>query len=395
MPNPSQRSAAVAPSPIRKFLPLVRKVESSGIEVIKLNVGDPDIAPDQSIVRGIRSYGARMIPYAPSPGTIEHTKAWQTFYKRQGIMIGTDSIIPTVGCAEAMLIALLATTDPGDEVLVFEPLYTSYKGFAALLNIKLRPITLSIKNGFALPNELEITRRITKKTRAILVINPSNPTGAVLSQKEITMLARIARTHSLFVIADETYREIVFGSRPKSFLSQSSVREHILVLDSASKRFSVPGARIGCIVSRNKEIMDAVLRIAMVRLSAPTVEQYALAPILRNPNAYIKKIVQEYHARRDTVLAKLSCMPGVVTYAPQGALYLIVELPVADAEQFILFMLTKFRYQKTTVLVAPASGFYVTPKKGINQIRIAYVVNRAKLKQAMDILARGMQAYIS
>lgn len=389
----SLRSNRVLASPIRKFLPLVRQAEARGIEVIKLNVGDPDIAPDPSFLRNVKNYQARTVPYAPSPGIIEHVAAWRAFYKQQGIRLEPNQIIPTVGCAEAMLISLLATCDPGDEVIVFEPLYSSYPGFAALANIKLVPITLSIGNGFALPSEREILKRLSKKTRALVVINPNNPTGTVLSAKEMNRLAAIAKQHRLFLIADETYREIVFNAKPKSFLALPGIQDNVIMLDSASKRFSLPGARLGVLVSRNQEIMDAVLRLAMIRLSVPTIEQYALIPLLKKPNPYVKNITREYKKRRDIVLNALQSMPGVITYAPQGALYLIAQLPIANTEDFILFMLKKFRYHNATVLIAPASGFYVTAGLGKNQIRIAYVVEANNLKRGLDILKRGLAAY--
>lgn len=382
------------PSPIRKFLPLVEKAEARGIEVIKLNVGDPDIAPSPEFLRAIKNYSLPTIKYAPSPGIKEHVLAWVKFYSGQGIKLGPENIIPTLGCAEAILLSLIATTDPGDEVIVFEPVYASYKGFALMAGVKLVPITLSVNNNFVLPNEKIIAKKITAKTKAIVIINPNNPTGTVLSKAEIERVIKLAVKYDLFIIADETYREIIFSGRPISVLQFKKAWERTIMLDSASKRFSAPGARIGCLVSYNKEIMQTVLKLAMVRLSAPTLEQYGLIPILNNAKPYLRKIIKEYKARRDVVIVALRQMSGVKFYIPQGALYITIALPIADAEDFVIFLLTKFSYRGQTVIVAPAAGFYITPGLGRNEVRLAYVMNAAKLKEAMIVLRRGLEEYL-
>ncbi|MFA4819314.1 MAG: pyridoxal phosphate-dependent aminotransferase [Patescibacteria group bacterium] len=390
----SKRTQAVISSPIRKFLPLVLKAEARGIEVLKLNVGDPDIPPAPAFWRALKRYRSATLNYAPSPGIKEHTRAWLKYYSTFGLKLKPEQIIPTVGGAEAILFALLVTTDPGDEVVVFEPLYSSYKGFAAMCNIKLVPVTLKLENGFVLPSKQDVAKKITSRTRAIVVVNPNNPTGTTLSAEELNDIVNLSLRHGLFIIADETYREIVFRGRPTSFLQIKRARQNTILVDSASKRFSLPGARIGSFVSYNPAVMEAALKLAMIRLSAPTLEQHALIPLLANPKLYTSKITHEYRRRRNVVVAALRRLPGVTCYEPQGAFYLIAKLPVINAEQFVKFMLTKFNRQKQTVLVTPAEDFYITRGLGQNEIRIAYVLNTKKLTRALILLRQGLREFL-
>ena len=394
MPLLSRRSQNIMPSPIRKFLPLVERAEARGLEVIKLNVGDPDISPPAGLLRAIKNYRLPTIKYAPSPGIKEHVAAWIKFYAEQRIKLKPENIIPTLGCAEAILLSMIAVADPGDEIIIFEPVYASYKGFALMAGVKLVPVTLSVNNNFVLPAASVIEKKITAKTKAIVIINPNNPTGTVLSKKELAKIIALAAKHDIFIIADETYREIIFSGQPISVLHFTKARDRAIMLDSASKRFSAPGARIGCLVSYNKKIMGAVLKLAMARLSAPTLEQYGLIPILNNAQPYLRKIIKEYKNRRDVAAAALRKMPGVKFYIPQGALYITIALPLADAEDFVIFLLTKFSYRGKTVIVAPAAGFYLTPGLGKNEVRLAYVMNTTKLKEAMLILKKGLAEYL-
>ncbi len=391
----SKRTQQLLASPIRKFLPLVRAAEKRGIKVFKVNVGDPDIAPPAKFLKTVKKYQQKNIGYAPSPGIAEHVQAWIKYYASFGIKLKPENIIPTVGGAEAIVLALMATADVGDEILVFEPLYTSYKGFATMTGIKMVPVTLKIENNFALPDQKEIEKKITKKTKAIVVINPNNPTGTALTPKEINTVIRVAKKHQLFIISDETYREIVFQGKPTSLLKFGTAKKNLIIVDSVSKRFSLPGARIGCVVSYNKDVMWSLLKLAMIRLSVPTLEQYGLVPILKNAKAYTKKIKTEYQKRRDVVFAALKKMPGVKCKKPQGAFYIIAQLPVKNAEDFIKFMLTRFNYQGKTILLTPATEFYVTKGLGQNEIRIAYVLNTKELKEAMMILQKGLEKYLS
>lgn len=374
---------------------MVTAAEKKGIKVFKLNVGDSDIPVPEIFLKTVKQYKDKNVKYAPSSGIPEHVNSWIKYYSTFNIDLKPENIIPTVGCAEAILFAILAVTDPGDEILIFEPVYPSYKGLAAICNVSLVPITLNVKNNFALPLKSEIVKKITNKTKAIVVINPNNPTGAILDNKEIQEIIEIAKEHGLFIIADETYREIVFGKKPTSFLQYPEVKNHVIALDSVSKKFSCPGARIGSIASFNMEIMKAVLKIAMVRLSAPTLEQYGMVPLLFNSKKYTKKIIAEYKKRRDIVFSFLQKMPGVTCLKPSGALYIIAKLPVLSAEKFVEFLLTEFNYKNETVLVTPIKDFYITPGLGANEIRIAYVINQKDLKRAMMLLQKGLQGYTS
>ncbi|OGF41000.1 hypothetical protein A2477_02585 [Candidatus Falkowbacteria bacterium RIFOXYC2_FULL_47_12] len=390
----SKRANTIIASPIRKFLPLMRAAEQRGVKVFKLNVGDPDIAPPRLLFATIKKYHQPNLGYAPSPGISEHVEAWAAYYRKFKVELQPANIIPTVGGAEAILFSLLAVADPGDEVIVFEPFYASYKAFAAMSSVKLVPVTLRVENNFALPAAAELEKKITKKTRAIVVINPNNPSGTVWGEKELQSIIALARKHNLFVICDETYREIVFEQKPFSILRIPAAKQCAIVVDSASKRFSAPGARIGCVASLNADIMAALLKFAMARLSAPTLEQYGLIPLLKNSTGYTAKITAEYKKRRDVVFSALQEMPGVTCRRPQGAFYLIAKLPVADSEDFVKFMLSEFNYKNKTVMVTPAADFYMTKGLGRNEIRIAYVLNVKELKEAMDILKRGLAQYL-
>lgn len=394
MPKTSKRTQDLMVSPLRKFLPLVQKAEKKGIKIFKLNVGDPDITPPTSFLQTIKKYKQPNISYAPSPGISEHVQAWVKYYSGFGIKVKPENITPTIGCAEAMLLALITVANPGDEIIVFEPLYTSYKGFATMANVKLVPVTLKVENNFAIPSQKEIEKKITKKTKAILIINPNNPTGTALSKKEIATVIKVAKKHDLSIISDETYREILFTGQPTSLLKFPQAKNRLIVLDSASKRFSMPGARVGCIVSLNKDVSWAILKLAMIRLSVPTLEQYGLVPALNNSKPYTKKITAEYKKRCNVVFNALNKMPGVTCRKPQGAFYIIAKLPITNAEDFIKFLLTKFNYQGKTVLLTPASEFYVTKNIGKDEIRIAYVINTKKLKEAMVVLEKALEKYL-
>lgn len=389
----SKRTQKIIASPIRKFFPYVLEAEKKGIEVIKLNVGDPDLETPGIFWKGIKNYKSKNLPYAPSPGISEHVLAWVKYYADFGVKLQTRNIIPTVGCAEAILLAILAVTDPGDELLVFEPLYSSYKGLAAMCDVKLVPVTLKVENNFSLPSQKEIEKKISKKTKAIVIINPSNPSGTILKPHEINLICAMAKKHILFIISDETYREIVFKEEAFTFLKMKNFSSHVIVVDSASKRFSCPGARIGCIVSHNQDVMAGVLKIAQTRLSAPTLEQYALIPLLKNSKKYTKEIVKEYKKRSEVVFEELSKIPGVVCRKPQGAFYIIAKLPIDDSDKFITFLLKDFQHNKKTVLITPAKDFYVSNNLGKNEVRIAYVLKSSELKEAMQILRSAIKEY--
>jgi aspartate aminotransferase len=372
----------------------MRAAESRGIKVFRLNVGDPDLAPPKEFYKVIRNYRQPTLGYAPSPGIAEHTAAWQKYYQQFGVKLSANQIIPTVGCAEAIMLALQAAADIGDEVIVFEPLYTSYKSFSVMAGIKLVPVLLPIEKNFALPNPFVIEKKISKRTKAIVVINPDNPTGKLWSEDELDTIVSIAKKHNLFIISDETYREIRFdGKKPICLLTRSDAREHIILCDSVSKRFSMPGARIGAVSSFNNKVMQSILKFAQARLSAGTLEQLGTVPLLKNSKPYVSKIVKEYKARQKVVAMGLKKIRGAVFKPAQGAFYQAVGLPIKDSEDFVKFMISKFSYHNKTVMVTPMQDFYITPGKGKNEIRIAYVLNSRDLKEAMDVLRRGVAAY--
>lgn len=390
----SSRGQNVIASPIRKFLPLMQAAEARGTKVFKINVGDPDLVPPKAFFEVVKKYNPSTLGYAPSPGIKPHTQAWQKYYKQWGVSLPFNNIIPTVGCAEALLLAMQAVCDPGDEMIVFEPLYASYKSFSVMTGIKLKPILLPFEKNFALPSMQEIEKQISKKTKMIVVINPDNPTGKLWSEAELDIIVKLAKKHNLFILSDETYREIRFdGKKPSSLLARKDAREHIIVCDSVSKRFSMPGARIGCVASFNNAIMTAILKFAQARLSAGTLEQLGLVPLLSNSAPYVNSVVKEYKKRQKVVAQGLAKIKGAKFKPAMGAFYQAVQLPIDDSENFVRFMIGEFTHQGKTVMVTPMKDFYITPGRGKAEIRIAYVLNTKALAEAMDVLKRGVEAY--
>ncbi len=395
MIKPSKRSSQLIASPIRKFWPLAVAAEKKGIEVLKLNIGDPDLSLPKEIQKSLKKINLKNLGYAPSAGLTENVDAWRTYYQTFGLNFKRENIIPTTGATEGILFSLLTVADPGEEILVFEPLYTNYKALAGLANVILKPITLKLENNFQLPPEQEIIKYLTKKTRAIIIINPDNPTGKVWSAQELKTIIKIAKKYNLYIIADETYREIVFTGRPGSILNLAGARERVILLDSVSKRFSIPGMRIGIIASYNQTVMGTLLKLAMARLSAPTIGQLLTITALKNSRSYTKKIATEYRRRRDIIQAGLKKIPGITYNQPAGAFYQVIKLPVVKADDFIRFMLEDFHYQRQTLLVAPMEDFYLTPGLGRQEIRLAYVLENKKLQQAITILKLGLEQYRS
>jgi len=392
-PKISNRGNDVIASPIRKFLPFMQDAEKRGISVFKLNTGDPDLEVPSEFFKKVNAYESKNLPYAPSPGIPVHIAAWQKYYKQFGVDIEPKHIIPTVGCAEAILLALMAVADIDDEILVFEPLYVSYKSFSVMTGIKLVPVTLKTADDFVLPSMAEIESKISPKTKAIVIINPDNPTGKLWSEDELSSLIAIAQKHNLFVIADETYREIRFQGAASCLLTHTEAKDNIILVDSVSKRYSMPGARVGCLVSYNLEVMNAVLKFAQARLSVGTLEQYGLIPLLEDSKKYTDPVKVEYEKRRDVVYNALRAMPGVVVSRPLGAFYIYAALPVDSAENFVKFMISEFSDNNQTVMVSPMKDFYITEGLGTNEIRIAYVLNTDALTRSMEILQKGLNAY--
>lgn len=381
-------------SPIRKYSLLADQAKKKGIKIFHLNIGQPDLETPREFFNEIRSFREKTVAYAPSAGYLETIVAWQKYYHDQGFEINQEDIMVTAGASEAILFSLLAIADPGDEIIVFEPIYPNYRGLADMAAVNLRPISLHIENNFALPAIQEIEKSITPKTKGIIFCNPNNPLGVVYPEQEMMKIVELAKKYNLFILADEVYREMVFDNlKPVSFFPFKEIINQLIVVDSVSKKFSACGARIGCVITKNQDIIANMLKFAEARLAIPTLEQLAVIPILRKAAVYTEKIRKEYQKRRDVVYTELKKIPGVVCFKAQGAFYLLAKLPVKDSEDFVKFLLTDFQINNKTVMVTPAADFYLTKGLGQNEIRIAYVLETDKLKEAIAILAAGLNAY--
>ncbi len=390
----SDRAQKMQASPIRKLIPFADEAKERGINVIPLNIGQPDIPTPKPILDAIKNYDEKVLAYCPSQGNEGLLKAFSQYYQRLNINLETDDIIVTTSGSEAIFFAMLAVCDVGDELLVFEPFYANYEGIATQTGIKMRAIRTFPENGFHLPSKETIEASITSKTRGILICNPNNPTGTVYSKEELRNLAEIAEKHNIFLISDEVYREFVYdGQEHTSVMTFDDYSDNLILVDSVSKRYSVCGARIGLIASRNKDVMKAVLKFAQARLCSPTVEQIGAKAGIEMDMSYFKPILAEYQKRRDAIMAGLSKIPGVVCETPGGAFYCIVKLPVSNAEEFAKWLLTDYDYEGDTVLVAPAESFYLTPGLGINEVRLSYVIEVDKINRAMEVLAAALKEY--
>lgn len=390
----STRARDALPSPIRKLTPLADAARAGGTHIYHLNIGQPDLPAPDSLMGGVRQYDSDLLPYAPSHGLDDTVTAWQAYYREIGLPLERDQILVTLGGSEAAMFAMMAVADPGDEILAFEPTYANYFGFAVMSSIGIVPVTLRPEDGYHLPPAEEIERRITERTKAIIFATPGNPTGTVFSYQELEVLSDIAMRHGLFLISDETYREIVFeGPRDMSTMKIGATANQTILIDSISKRFSATGARIGCIASRHAGVMDGVLRFAQARLAAPTVEQRAIIPLLHDPWSYTESLDDVYRRRRDVVYAELEKIPGVLVRKPEGAFYIFAVLPVDDGERFASWLLTDFRLDGETVMVAPGDGFYLTPGRGTQEVRLAFVLEEESLRRAMIILREALRVY--
>lgn len=390
----SIRARNAVPSPMRKLAPLADAAVAAGVRIYHLNIGQPDLPTPPAIMEGIRHYSGNLLPYAPSQGVYETVSAWQGYYAQIGLELDRDQILVTSGGSEAIQFAMMAVADPGDAVLVFEPAYANYFGFACMAALDVHAVTAKPEDGYHLPPTSSIEAAITPRTRAIIVTTPGNPTGAVYGYDELETLADIAVRHGLFLISDETYREIVFeGPRDMSMLKVPAAIDRTIVVDSLSKRFSATGARIGCLVSHHPGVMDGVLRFAQARLSAPTVEQRAVIPLLLHSRSYTDELVEVYRRRRDVVYGALRTMDGVLARQPEGAFYVQAVLPIDDCERFASWLLTDFRLDGETLMVAPGAGFYLTPGLGKQEVRIAFVLNEEALGRAMVILREALRVY--
>jgi len=389
----SKRALEMQASPIRKLVPLADQAKAKGIKVYHLNIGQPDIPTPHEFMDALRSYDQQVLAYGNSKGDAAYIKTLVAYYKHRGIEVEAKDVQVTTGGSEAIIFAMICVANVGDEIVVFEPFYTNYNGFAAMADVKLVPLTLAAETGFHLPPRATIEAAITPSTRAILVCSPNNPTGTVYTREEMEAIASIAKAHNLFVLSDEVYREFVYEGKHTSIMDIDGIADRAILLDSISKRYSACGARIGCLVSKNHQVMEAALKMGQARLCSPSIEQFAAAQTLKIKDGYFEQMIEEYRLRRDTVYDELMKIPGVVCLKPKGAFYIMAKLPVADIEDFARWMLTDFSLEGATTMVAPGPGFYATPGKGNDEARIAYVLNVDDLRRAMRTLAKGIEAY--
>jgi aspartate aminotransferase len=380
-------------SPIRKLMPLAEDARRRGVKVYHLNIGQPDIETPEAMRRRL-ALAPKVLAYTPSGGTTEFVGALQAYYGRLGLPLSADEIIATTGGSEAIQFAMLACADPGGDVLLPEPFYTNYTSFATMTGLRLVPLTTRGEDGFHLPPREAWERAMTPATRLVVLCNPNNPTGTVYTPDEVAMVAGFCRERGLFLVVDEVYRELVYdGRKAWSALLLRGFEENLVVVDSLSKRYSACGIRLGALVTRNRGLRDACLRMAQGRLSAPGLAQMIAVGMQELGPEYEEGMVAEYEGRRDVLFAGLSAVPGVFLRKPEGAFYFVARLPVEDGEAFARFMLSEFQLDGATVMVAPAEGFYATPGLGRNEVRIAYVLNRDDLKAAVRVLAAGLAAY--
>jgi len=382
-------------SPIRKLVPYAENAKEKGINVFHLNIGQPDIKTPQVALDAIKNNAIEVLAYSRSEGSDEYRTKLANYYQLNNIDVSKEDIIVTTGGSEALLFAMGTIADYGDEIIIPEPFYANYNGFSTASGVKVVPVNSSIENGFALPDISEFEKLITPKTKAILICNPGNPTGYLYSKDEIEKLAAIVKKHDLFLIADEVYREFVYDESDKhhSILNNFGLEDYAIIIDSVSKRYSMCGARIGCMVSKNKEVMQTAMKFAQARLSPPTYAQIASEAALETPQNYFDEVIVEYKERRDILIAELQKIDGVIVSKPKGAFYCVAQLPIDDADDFAQWILEHFEDNKETVMVAPASGFYSTKGQGKNQIRIAYVLKKEDLIRSVEIIKLALEKY--
>jgi len=381
-------------SPIRKLVPYAEAAKKNGKKVYHLNIGQPDIKTPVEFFDAVKNFNENVLAYSLSQGMPELIDSFRKYYEKYDIHFDQDEILITNGGSEALIFSLIAVCDYQDEVLIPEPFYTNYNGFSNMAGVKVVPITTKAENGFHLPEKTELEKLITPRTKAILLSNPGNPTGTIYTKDEIYMLRDIAKEYNLFIIADEVYREFVYdGLEFTSFAHLDDIKDRVIITDSISKRYSACGARIGCIASKNKDLMKQILKLCQGRLCVPTIEQVGAANLINVKDEYFEETNREYSKRRDVVYEALKNMEGVVCEKPHGAFYVIAKLPVKNAEDFVVWMLTDFDVNNETVMMAPAEGFYGTEGLGKDEVRISYCLNVEDLKNAMKILDEALKVY--
>jgi len=381
-------------SPIRKLVPYAQKATQLGKKIYYLNIGQPDIKSPKIAMDAVANSAIEVLAYSRSEGSDTYREKIANYYKKNNIQVESNQIIVTTGGSEALLFAMGTICDQDDEIIIPEPFYANYNGFATASGVNIVPVISKIENNFALPPISEFEKLITPKTKAIIICNPGNPTGYLYSQDEIKKLAKIVLKHNLFLVADEVYREFTYdGDEHYSILQEETLSENGIIIDSVSKRYSMCGARIGCLVSKNKEVIATALKFAQARLSPPTFAQIASEAALETPQSYFDDVIKEYKDRRNTLIENLQQIPGVKVGVPKGAFYCIVELPVENSDHFAQWLLEEFDYKGETIMVAPAAGFYSTKGVGLNQIRIAYVLKKEDLISSVEILKRALKEY--
>ena len=394
MPSISSKAVAMPASPIRKLVPFAEAAKKQGRKVYHLNIGQPDIETPEVVRAKMKELDLKVVEYSNSDGIAAYRQGLMKYYATKSIELTPDQIMVTTGGSEALVFAFMTCFNPGDEVIIPEPFYANYNGFAVMAGVKVVPVMSSIDTGFALPAIEAFEQLITERTKGILICNPGNPTGYLYSEHELQQLRDIAVKHDLYLIADEVYREFAYdGATPHSIMNLAGLDEHAIMIDSVSKRYSMCGARIGALITRNKEVMGAAMKFAQARLSPPTFGQMASMYALETPQEYFDGVVAEYVERRDILIDGLNTIPGVVCPKPKGAFYCIAQLPIDDSDRFCQWMLEHFEHNNQTVMMAPATGFYSRPEPGKQQVRLAYVLNKESLRNAVEVLRVALSVY--
>ena len=391
----SRDSQAMEFSPIRKFNPIATEVQESGVKVYHLNIGQPDIKTPKCFMEAVRSFDEDVLMYEQSQGDINFLESICDYYRREyGVGYKPTDIVVTMGASEALTMTFTTIIDPGDEILLAEPFYSNYQTFALVRGGNIKPISTSSKEGYRYASKDKLEAALTDKTKAIVCINPGNPTGLALTAEEMDVIADFVIENDLWLIADEAYREYVYdGMKPRSFANIDRLKENLIVIDSVSKRFSACGARIGFVASKNEEFMTGIIKLAQSRLCVSTLEQIGSTELFKLPSSYYEEMKEEYCKRRDAAYEEIMQIPDVICHKPGGAFYMMVDLPIDDAEDFLMFLLTEYRDNNETVMFAPAAGFYSTPGKGRSEIRIAYVLESGYIKRACQLIRTGLEAY--
>ena len=394
MPIISEKAILMPASPIRKLVPYSEKAKTKGTTVYHLNIGQPDIETPEVALNAVKNLDRKVIEYSHSAGFESYRNALSAYYVKNGIRVSPEDIIITTGGSEAVIFGFMTTCNPGDEVIIPEPFYANYNGFAVTAGINVVPVTATIESGFALPPITEIEKKITSKTKGIVICNPGNPTGYLYSKEELEQLRDLVKKHDLFLFADEVYREFCYdGAVPFSVMNLDGIENNVIMIDSVSKRYSMCGARIGALISKNKEVMAAALKFGQARLSPPTIDQIAAEAALKTPQSYFDNVVHEYVQRRNIMIKGLNSIPGVFCPNPSGAFYCVAKFPVDNAEKFCQWLLEDFSHEGQTVMMAPANGFYATKGAGLQEVRIAYVLNQEDLKNAVICLEKALEVY--